>query len=128
MSIRAAITVNREPEEVQRLWRSGEYPPEFIAEESALVDFKPAPGDRGTEIHVAISDTGQGVTGRLRAKLGGTPLRAKAMDDLRRFKQLVEAGEIARSEATPTGELAERKLKQRPAQPLDDGELEEVQS
>jgi hypothetical protein len=51
---------------------------------------------------------------------------AKVKDDLRRFKQHVETGEIARSDATPEGELAERKLKQRPAQPLEEGELEQV--
>ena len=52
---------------------------------------------------------------------------AKAMDDLRRFKQQVETGEIARSEAVPEGELAERKLKERPAQPLEESELEKAE-
>jgi hypothetical protein len=47
-------------------------------------------------------------------------------DDLRRFKQLVETGEIPRSDAAPEGERAERKLKQRPAQPLDDAEFEKA--
>jgi len=47
---------------------------------------------------------------------------AKVKDDLRRFKQRVETGVIPRSDGTPEGELAERKLKQRPAQPLDDAE------
>jgi uncharacterized membrane protein len=58
-----------------------------------------------------------GRLGEIVAKLsGGEPL-AKAKDDLRRFKQRVETGEIPRSDGTPAGELAERKLKQRPAQP-----------
>jgi hypothetical protein len=48
------------------------------------------------------------------------------MDDLRRFKQQVETGEIARSEAVPEGELAERKLKERPAQPVEESELEKA--
>jgi hypothetical protein len=47
-------------------------------------------------------------------------------DDLRRFKQVVETGIVPRSEGSPEGELAERKLKQRPAQPLDDSELEKA--
>ena len=36
------------------------------------------------------------------------------------------AAAIARSDAVPEGELAERKLKQRPAQPLDASELEKA--
>ena len=51
---------------------------------------------------------------------------AKAKDQLRRFKQQVETGEVPRSDGTPKGESAERKLKQRPAQPLEDSELEKV--
>jgi uncharacterized membrane protein len=87
------------------------------------VTFRSAPGNRGTEIHI---DRGHGRPG---GKLGeiagsrfGVPVRAKVKDDLRRFKQLVEMGEIPRSDATPEGESAEHKLKQRPAQPLPDAE------
>jgi hypothetical protein len=47
-------------------------------------------------------------------------------DDLRRFKQRVETGEIPRSDGTPEGERAERKLKQRPAQPLSPEESEKA--
>jgi hypothetical protein len=53
-------------------------------------------------------------------KLVGTEPLAKVKDDLRRFKAHVETGEIPRSDGAPEGELAERKLKQRPAQPLED--------
>ena len=52
--------------------------------------------------------------------------RAKAMDALRHFKARVETGEVARSDAVPEGERAERKFKQRPAQPLEASELEKV--
>ena len=45
-------------------------------------------------------------------------------DELRRFKQRVETGDIPRSEGTPAGERFVRKLKQRPAQPLEESELE----
>jgi uncharacterized membrane protein len=110
MSERAAVTVNRSPEEVQRLW--GEHQPRFIAEAGANVEFKPAPGDRGTEIYVEVEGGG------LLEKLFGTARLAKVKDELRRFKQLAETGEIPRSDGTPEGESAERKLKQRPAQPL----------
>jgi hypothetical protein len=47
-------------------------------------------------------------------------------DDLRRFKQQVETGVIPRSEGSPEGESAERKFKQRPAQPLEESELDKA--
>jgi uncharacterized membrane protein len=118
MSDRAAITVNRSPDEVQRLWR--EHQPRYIAEAGAKVEFKPAPGDRGTEIYVEVAEGGA------LEKLFGTARLTKAKDELRRFKALVETGEIPRSDGTPEGESAERKLKQRPAQPLGDRELQKA--
>jgi hypothetical protein len=51
---------------------------------------------------------------------------ARAKDDLRRFKQLVETGTIQRSDAAPDGERVERKLRQRPAAPAAESELQEV--
>jgi uncharacterized membrane protein len=127
MSRKAAITVNRPREDVERLWRSSDHRPEYIEGSAARVTFVDAPGDRGTEIHVDLERSARG--GRLGEavrKLVGSELRAKAMDDLRRFKQHVETGVIARSDGTPEGELAERKLKQRPAQPLGEAEYEKV--
>jgi hypothetical protein len=59
-------------------------------------------------------------------KLTGRDPVAKVKDDLLRFKQRVETGVIAQSEAVPEGESLERKLKQRPAQPLTEAELEKV--
>jgi uncharacterized membrane protein len=114
---RTAITVNRPRDEVQRLWLTPERRPDHIAESGASVTFKEAPGDRGTEIHVDLGDQGGGLVKRL---TGGEPPLAKIKDDLRRFKALVETGVIARSDAVPEGESAERKLKQRPAQPLEE--------
>jgi uncharacterized membrane protein len=122
---KAAITVYRPREEVQRLWQSSEYRPEYIASAHAAVTFKDAPGDRGTEIHVELErDAAGGKVGEVVAKVVGAAPLAKVKDDLRRFKAHVETGVIPRSDATPEGELAERKLKQRPAQPLQDSELE----
>ena len=100
-----AITVLRPRAELEELWRSS---PHRV--EAGAVTFRDAPGDRGTEIHVEFDDEP----------------RAKVYDALRRFKQVVETGEITRSDATPDGEKAEAKLDQRPAQPLEDSELEEL--
>jgi uncharacterized membrane protein len=105
MNSRTAITVGRPRDEVQRRWADADHP-----DDSAAVTFKDAPGDRGTEIHVELA------AGGLRASRS----LAKVKDDLRRFKQLVETGEIPRSDAVPEGELAERKFKSRPAQPLEE--------
>jgi uncharacterized membrane protein len=126
-SRRAAITVHRSREEVQRLWESSQYRPEYVHGADAAVTFTDAPGDRGTEIHVDLErDTPGGKLGEVVRKLVGSEPLAKVKDDLRRFKQQVETGEISRSDATPEGELAERKLKQRPAQPLADSEREKA--
>jgi uncharacterized membrane protein len=129
MRARAAITVNRPREEVERLWQSAEYRPSYIDGADAAVSFADAPGDRGTEIHVDLErDLPGGPLGEIVAKLTGKEPLAKVKDDLRRFKQKLETGEITRSDAAPEGELAERKLKQRPAQPLPENELEQVGS
>jgi uncharacterized membrane protein len=119
---RAAITILRPREEVQRRW--AEEQQNFSEAGNATVTFTDAPGDRGTEIHLEVDTAGK--LGQMAQKLTGSEPLAKAKDDLRRFKHLVETGEIPRSDATPEGELAERKLKQRPAQPLDDKEREKV--
>jgi uncharacterized membrane protein len=115
MTTKAAITVNGSPDEVRRLWSTEGLRPPYIAEADAAVTFRAAPGDRGTEIH-----------GELVQGLVGTMPLAKVKDDLRRFKQRVETGEVPRSDGTPEGESAQRKLKQRPAQPLSGAEREKV--
>jgi len=127
MSARAAITVHRSREEVERLWRDSEHRPDYIPDVASGVTFVEAPGDRGTEIHVQLDQRGRGgkLGGMVQKVTGSDPL-AKVKDDLRRFKQHVETGVITRSEGTPEGELAERKLKQRPAQPLDESEIEKA--
>ncbi len=127
MHAKAATTVLCSREELQRLWESSEYRPEYIREHATAVTFKPAPGDRGTEIHVDLEqESPGGKLGDIVAKLTGAVPLARIKDDLRRFKQQVEAGEIARSDATPEGEAVGRKFKQRPAQPLTDSELEKA--
>src|SRR3954463_76337 len=124
MKSHAAITLLRPPDEVQRLWQDSRLHPGYLDAIDARVTFNPAPGDRGTEIHVTIEhDAPGGKVGEVVDKVRGAMPRAKAMDELRRFKQRVETGVIVRSDGTPEGELAERKLDQRPAQPLEEREL-----
>jgi hypothetical protein len=127
MRSRVAITVLGSREEVERMWREGRHRPQYIDSTEAAVRFVEAPGDHGTEIHVDLDRSAPGgkLGDAVRKLLGNEPL-AKVKDDLRRFKQQVETGVIARSEAVPEGELAERKLKQRPAQPLAQDELQKA--
>jgi hypothetical protein len=127
MRSKAAITVLHPPDEVRRLWSSSDHRPEYIDQTEAAVSFRPAPGDRGTEIHVDLQKSSAGgPLGELVQRLTGGPALAKVKDDLRRFKQYAETGEVPRSDGTPEGERAERKLKKRPAQPLNADELEKA--
>lgn len=127
MGSKPAITVGRPREEVERLWRSSEHRRSYADEAVAAVSFVDAPGGRGTEIRVDLEKAARaGRFGKIAQKLTGSGQRAKAMDDLRRFKQHVETGVIARSDAAPEGERAERKFKQRPAQPVKETEMEKA--
>jgi uncharacterized membrane protein len=124
--MKAAITVHKPRDEVRRLWSTSGYRPDYIEDSDASVEFKDAPGDRGTEIYVDIGDPTGGRLGAVARGLFGGAALPKVKDDLRRFKQHVETGEIPRSDGSPEGERAERKLKQRPAQPLEQSELEKA--
>jgi uncharacterized membrane protein len=71
---------------------------------SGFVRFTPAPGGRGTEVKVVIEyNPPGGAVGAAIAKLFGEEPEQQAGDDLRRFKQLMEAGEIATTEGQPSG-------------------------
>ena len=101
-------------------WRSL---PGATVENEGSVDFRPAPGDRGTEITVRLRYAPPGGTlGAAVAKLLGEEPATQLADDLRRFKQVMETGEIARSDSTPRGHSFMNHLKQRPAQPVGAGD------
>jgi uncharacterized membrane protein len=83
------------------------------------VRFVPAPGDRGTEVRVQLRYAPPaGALGRAVAKLFGEEPEQQVRDDLRRFKQVVETGEVVRSEGSPEGISVRQQVVQRPAQPL----------
>jgi uncharacterized membrane protein len=85
----------------QIAWRStGETP----APNSGTVSFRPAPGDRGTEVRVALEYKPPGGTpGALLAKLFGEEPTQQVQDDLRRFKQIMETGEVVTTDGQPSG-------------------------
>ena len=100
MSGKATITVFRPLEEVEHRWNEWGHKPEH----ATSVTFKVAPGDHGTEIHIELDDAARrGKLGELVEKIAGSDPVANARDELRRFKQLIETGEIARSDGAPWG-------------------------
>ena len=101
---RPAITIGASESEIRpRLQELGIH-------EYGEVEFRKAPGDRGTEV---IVDTRKKVD------------TVKA--ELRKVKQLVEIGEIVRSDAAPEGAKgATRQMAQRPAKPLKEKEFEKA--
>jgi uncharacterized membrane protein len=71
---------------------------------SGSVRFRPASHDRGTEVTVSTEYIPPaGVIGNAVAKLAGESPEQQIGDDLRRFKMLMETGEIATTEGQPRG-------------------------
>jgi uncharacterized membrane protein len=74
-------------------WRSL---PGSQVDTAGSIHFQPAPGRRGTEIRVVLKyDPPTGKTGAVAAQLFGAAPGQQIERDLRRFKQLMEAGEVA---------------------------------
>jgi uncharacterized membrane protein len=92
-------------------WRSVEG---SQVDNSGSVRFVPAPGRRGTEVHVELRyNPPGGPIGAAIAWLFGESADQQVYDDLRAFKQVIETGEVVISEGT----LGQRGYWQRPAQP-----------
>ncbi len=71
---------------------------------SGFVRFKKAPGDRGTEVKVVLEyNPPGGALAATVAKLFGEEPEQQIGDELRRFKMLMEAGEIATTEGQTSG-------------------------
>jgi uncharacterized membrane protein len=67
------------------------------------VEFKPMPAGRGTLVTLDIDYRATGPAAKLIAKLFGAALRTQLENDLRRWKQLMETGEVATTEGQPSG-------------------------
>jgi hypothetical protein len=65
-------------------------------------------------------DVPGGRVGRALAKILGEEPEQQVRDDLRRFKQVMETGDVVRSDALPHGTDTRRQLVQRPARPTKD--------
>jgi uncharacterized membrane protein len=107
-----AEIVDERPNELLRWRGTGQIPNE------GTVRFVEAPGNRGTEIHVSLAyEPPAGELGALVAKVFGEEPQTQIKDDLRRFKQMMETGEIVVSDGSPAGVSAKQQMRQRPAQP-----------
>jgi uncharacterized membrane protein len=84
------------------------------------VRFERAPGGRGTIVRVEIDyDPPGGRLGAAVAKLFGEEPEQQVGSDLRRFKQVIETGEVVLSESTVVGTGA---TEQRPGRPAANGD------
>jgi len=116
MAASSAVTINRPQEEIVRRLAEAEPP---LTDEETRVSYAPAPGDRGTEVRAALDRSAPGgALGRTVAAVTGSDPQRELDDALRRFKQLVETGEVIRSEGSPGGTDAKQQRSQRPAEPL----------
>jgi uncharacterized membrane protein len=75
-----------------------------MIEHRGVIRFKKAPGDRGTELSVALEyKAPTRPTSRLVASLAGLDPEQLVREALRQIKQLIEAGEIPTTEGQPVG-------------------------
>ena len=73
-------------------------------EHTGSVEFSAAPGHRGTVVKVVMEyQAPGGVVGASLAKIFGREPGQQVQNDLRRFKQVMETGEVLRSDGTFTG-------------------------
>ncbi len=86
-------------------WRSA---PDASVPNSGSVRFVPAVGGRGTQIKVTLEyKVPGGALGATVAKLMGEEPQLQIDEDLRRFKSLMEAGEIPTTKGQPSGQESE---------------------
>jgi uncharacterized membrane protein len=80
-------------------WRSA---PDATVSNSGIITFRRASGGRGTEVRVIIEyQPPAGKLGDTVAKLFGRSPQQEIREDLRRFKQMMETGEIPTTEGQP---------------------------
>jgi uncharacterized membrane protein len=96
--------------------------PGSAVENSGCVDFASDNSGKGTEVRVTIAyRMPGGVLGKAVATLLGESPDQQVNDDLRRFKQILETGQVLRSDGSPDGTVAFRQLHQQPAQSTGEG-------
>lgn len=83
---------------------------------AGTVHFAPSPDREGTEVRVTLHyGVPGGRLGTAVARVFGEEPEQQVRDDLRRFKQVMETGDVVRSDALPHGTDARHQFAQRPA-------------
>ncbi len=149
-----SITVDKPREEVYAFWRNLENLPRFMRHVHSLtsldhkrshwilqgpgsdvdsagsVHFKSAPGGRGTQVFLELQYIPPGgIFGVALARLMGENPADHIQEDLRRFKQLIETGEISTTEGQPHGKesvLRHKPAKARRAVPVKGDEVQDA--
>jgi uncharacterized membrane protein len=104
-----AVIINDEPDRLLA-WRSQ---PGADVANAGTVRFQSAPGDEGTEVKVQLEyDPPGGKLAALLAKVTGEEPAQQVSEMLRRFKALMEAGEIPTTEGQSSGRKPAEKLSQ----------------
>lgn len=117
MTPASAITIAVAPEQVLARLAEAESP---LSDGDAVeISTAPAPGDRGTELRVRWTGAESSGIAQKVAAVFGSDTQRQLDDALRRFKQLVETGEVLRSDGSPDGVDATAQRNQQPAQPAD---------
>ncbi|WP_435769546.1 SRPBCC family protein [Nocardioides sp. SYSU DS0651] len=89
---------------------------------AGTVHFGHTPDGRSTEVKVVLHyDVPGGRVGRAVARLLGEEPVQQVRDDLRRLKQVLETGDLVRTEGLPQGTDARHQAVQRPAAPMGGG-------
>jgi uncharacterized membrane protein len=116
MAASSAVTINRSEQEITSQLSQAD---PLLASDDVRISYGPAPGNRGTEVRVVLEKSVPGgALGQKVAAVVGTDPQRQLDDALRRFKQLVETGEVIRSEGSPGGTDAKQQRSQRPAEPV----------
>lgn len=92
--------------------------PGSAIENGGSVEFTPAPGGTDTEVRVTMSyRLPGGALAKAAATVFGESPDQQVNDDLRRFKQIMETGQVTRSDGSPEGTAARRQMHQQSGQP-----------
>jgi uncharacterized membrane protein len=95
-------------------WRTTSY---AEIDHTGSVEFTPSPGGRGTIVRVVMEyHVPAGVLGASIARLFGNEPGQQIQSDLRRLKQILEVGEVLRSDGSLKGRSL---IQQRPARPAE---------
>ncbi|MGT2426099.1 hypothetical protein [Amnibacterium kyonggiense] len=109
------MTIRRDEAEIRSRLHEADPP---LSTDEVVITYQAAPGARGTEMRAALQQSPAGPLDRVVGAVSGRDPQRALSDAMRRFKQLLETGEVTRSGGSPEGVSAARARDQRPAAPV----------